>query len=647
MKNDTLLEVILERRKTNQCGQGNDRRKACSLCMENVEIVATCLDCGDLVCNNCLKKYTSMAKNAGQGGCLVGIDGTGNYINVDLGAMSMLETQNVVDKDKDIKTMSCQNRDGTQIHTQLQDVVTMAKREREKLASCIQQWVTLIDTKFEYEMFAAEYVPDYSTLETIVEEYADNMEQSIINTNESVLNLPNQATSNVKQKSEKKVEDIRRAKASIISEIVTVKAFSEQYIDNLFTKLKEMQTKSKRLSEIVRYFLNDVDDLAFLKVASELNSVCEVIHSEVLLTEKEFHLEVDSDEDTDQEEEEEEEWTFQGLRLSPFSGIYWKRRDDISSSNDFDISSALHIWDIHTPLVDKKFVVKRYQHQEDRRFRFAVLEMNRTADLDNDRSLLPTMTETSPDSITGDMYKMLSLGSLLATVSSKPGNDDNLMNQIKCFKITSSEHIGSCVAQGFSDDEIIVGVFDSLKLYKCNLKSAEISTIQAKVNEIKPPVSLASNKGGIILLCDAKNKAVAIDIYGELMYEYFSRHIHDKPLHITADRQGFVYVLWEIGHAGDTTLEDEMNDCRQLDTDRMNDEDAFIDEYDWEARGSNKRKVVMQYTPKGKFISEFEVNGNVTKMATVPFGVDNTEGISCAGPYGVSDVFHMVSILLR
>ncbi|XP_071835871.1 uncharacterized protein [Apostichopus japonicus] len=576
-----------------------------------------------------------------------------------------------------------------------EEISTAADRMKEKFQSSTKKIRQRISNDALLTKAFEELEEDYIKLESTVNEYSEAHKDKIKKEMKSALRRLKEKKLKIKQKAERKLQIFKTGKDFIMFEIHTRKMFSKHFIEKSNKYLTNVQSKVENICKTSRVLTETADNWSVLSTAPEFLTACSGVRNDSrsmrqdlakcfcysdyesgsdvevecsandesegetdsekgsipssgsdveveCSTSDESEGETDSekgsipsgeekDSEFDEDEMKETMSSFLGLYRSPFIDEEWHQ---------------LHVTSIDEAITDLRAFSDKY-----------ILTLAIAADGNAEVYTFNTETE---DTLTTGNYDTLELpfedtegkvliakmnhtieDSLVAIINNSSDLyyiDNDGEDERSPFELSTNQTEVTCITQGLDALEVIVGICGTTSLYRCNLQAEEISNIPIKVDDMAHPVSLSSSKDGNLLLCDGKRKAVAINDLGEQLYQYHSRHDDDRPMKICADQQGLVYVLWE--RLSLNIPDSNMDNIDEDGSDESQKSFPSIGSSESDEEDEDVPKVVMQYTQKGTFISEFTVDVKVTMMAPIT-PKEGFGGIAVATPRGELTAFYM------
>ncbi|PIK55425.1 hypothetical protein BSL78_07653 [Apostichopus japonicus] len=677
-KGDFLLEAILESRKLEITLKDKHKKQICSSCESTKQVVAICPDCGGFLCNDCLLCHKSMKMLRLHTHLVTLKDIEAGTVTFNAQTVTSLSKTPTCPTHKDMPLhISCQTCDKlicpvcAPIHHaghKFEEISTAADRMKEKFQTSTEELRQSISNSAVFTKPFKELEENYIKLESTVNEYTETQKDEIKKEMESALRRLKEREMKIKQKAERKLRKFKTGEDFIMSEIHTRKMFCKHYLENSIKCLTNVQSKMENICKTSRVLTETADNWSVLSTAPEFLTACSGVLNDLSSMKQDFKMcfdnsdnesgsnvkvkcsandesegETDSekgsipsseekDSESDEDEMKETMSRFPGLSRSPFIDEEWHQ---------------LHVTSIDEAITDLRALSDKY-----------ILMLASAAD--GIAEVYAFNTETEGALTTGN-YDTLELpfedteGKVLIAMMNHTievllvaiindssdlyyiGNDGETKRS--SFGLSTNQTEVTCITQGLDAIEVIVGTCGTTTLYRCNLQAEEISNIPINVDDMSHPVSLSSTKDGNLLLCDGKRKAVAINDLGELLYQYHGRHDDDRPMKICADQQGLVYVLWRtqginIPDSNIDSVDEDGSDESQKSFPSLGSSES--DEED----GDGVTKVVMQYTQKGTFISEFTVDRKVTMMAPIT-PKEGFGGIAVATPRGELTAFYM------
>ncbi|XP_071837302.1 uncharacterized protein [Apostichopus japonicus] len=660
-KGDFLLEAILESRKLEITLKDKHKKQICSSCETTKQVVAICPDCGGFLCNDCLLCHKSMKMLRLHTHLVTLKDIEAGTVTFNAKTVTSLSKTPKCPTHKDMPLhISCQTCDKlicpvcAPIHHpghKFEEISTAADRMKEKFQTSTEELRQSISNGAVFTKPFEELEEDYIKLESTVNEYTETQKDEIKKEMESALGRLKEREMKIRQKAERELQVLKTGEDFTMSEIHTRKMFSKHYIEKSNKCFTNVQSKVENICKTSRILTETADNWSVLSTAPEFLTACSGVLNDISSMRQDLTMCFDSSEgetysekgsipsrkeedgESDEDEVIENVFSFPGLSRSPFIDEEWYQ---------------LHVTCIDEAITDLRAFSDKY-----------ILTLASAAD---GTVMVYTFNTETEGTLTTCNYDTLELpfydtegkvliakmnhtieDSLVAIINNSSDlyyidND----GEAKCssFELNSNPTEVTCITQGLDALEVIVGICGTTTLYRCNLQAEEISNIPINVDDMAPPVSLSSTKEGNFLLCDGQRKAVAINELGEQLYQYHGRHDDDRPMKICADQQGLVYVLWEsqginIPDSNMDSVDEDGSDESQKSFPSLGSSES--DEEDEE----DVTKVVMQYTQKGIFISEFTVYKDITMIAPIT-PKEGFGGIAVATPYGNLTAFYMV-----
>ncbi|XP_071835876.1 uncharacterized protein [Apostichopus japonicus] len=698
-KGDFLLEAILESRKLEITLKDKHKKQICSSCESTKQVVAICPDCGGFLCNNCLLCHKSMKMLRLHTHLVTLKDIEAGTVTFNAQTVTSLSKTPKCPTHKDMPLhISCQTCDKlicpvcAPIHHpghKFEEISTAADRMKEKFQTSTEELRQSISNSAVFTKPFDELEKNCIKLECIVNEYTETQKDEVKKEMESAIRRLKEKELKIKQKAERKLRIFKTGEDFIISEIHTRKMFSKHYIEKSNKCLTNVQSKVENICKTSRILTETADNWSVLSTAPEFLTACSGVLNDLSSMRQDLKMFFDNSDNengsdverecsandesegetdfekgsipsseekgsvSDEDEMKETMSCFPGLSRSPFIDEGWYQ---------------LHVTCIDEAITDLRAFSDKY-----------ILTLASAADGNAEVYIFNTETE---DTLTTCNYDTLELpfqdtegkvliakmnrtieDSLVAIIQNSSdlyyiGNDGEA--KWSSFELSTNPTKVTCITQGLDALDVIVGICGTTTLYRFNLQAEEISNIPINVDDMAHPVSLSSTKEGNLLLCDGKRKAVAINDLGEQLYQYHGRNDDDRPMKICADQQGLVYVLWRtqginIPDLNMDSMDKDGSDekaeesglfslfiSQALEHSISDGEDEYYEvEDDDEVKADDVTNVVMQYTQKGTFISEFTVDENVTMMAPIT-PMEGFDGIAVASPWGDLTSFYMV-----
>ncbi|KAJ8033112.1 E3 ubiquitin-protein ligase TRIM56 [Holothuria leucospilota] len=603
IKGDFLLEAVLETRKLEKDLKEKQREQICSSCGKQSTMVAICPDCGGFICEVCHSGHQLMKVFSSHCHLVTLEDIESGKVSFNAQGITTIRKAPKCSIHEDmVLHINCQTCEKlicpvcAPIHHgghKLEEVSSAAERVKNTVQVLAEKTVlsgtTLEEKVRDMQNIRQEKLKQISEIMDEIKQTVRIEEENVTSMEKILLKELEEKRKSVIEQSQQNLEDILLKKELLLNEMETLKDFCV----NTFQKIEEeaeSKLKTIRNSQITAQLLtNDFNHWSVVLAAGDVEKALQTVldgnTSELFKPAMGSLTGLEMD--------------FRNLKFSTLAGMCWNRNFQLHPSK---VDAVWPVDEGERIPCDLKFIrdtseliLAGLQEIYVHLFRIS-LDLG-TIDEEQCYRFLSGATcqhVCIGGTKDGHTYSFADDGKRLGLTSLVDG--EKFLT--KYFYSALADTIISCVDKFQGCDEMIFAVRGSTMLYRCNFKAVILSSIQVKVDNLQPPVSLATSKRGEILLCDGYSKAVAIDNKrGTLTHEFWGRSHSDRPLAISEDQRELVYVLWQV--KDDAKCRDEINQ---------------EGEGNLKADASN---VVRQYTRCGTFISEFIVDKTRTMMATV------------------------------
>lgn len=627
IKGDFLLEAVLETRKLEKDLKEKQREQICSSCVKQSTMVAICPDCGGFICEVCHSGHQVMKVFSSHCHLVTLEDIESGKVSFNAQDITTIrKAPKCSDHEDMVLHINCQTCDKlicpvcAPIHHgghKLEEVSSTAKRMKNTVQVLAEKTLlsgnTLEGKVRDMQKIRQERLKQISEITDKIKQKVQIEERKVINNEQILLKELEEKKKLVMKQSQQNLKDISQEKELLLDEMKTLEAFCMKIFQNMEEEAHS-KLKTIRNSQITAQLLtNDFNNWSVVFAASDVEKALQTVLNES--ASENFEPAMTSLTGLRMD--------FSNLKFSTVARICWNQTCQLDLSKHdakkYPGQGKIATYDIKFIPEMSKLILARVQG-----IYVYLMAVNpergtsREEQCYHFQNNLSYLNACIPGTTKGKIYSFVENGKRLCLVTEICQNNFTT----KYCKIPFLDPVISCVDKFDECDEMVFGIRGSTMLYRCNFDAILLSSLQVKIDNFQPPVSLAASKRGYILLCDGERKAISIDDkQANLVHEFRGRSYLDRPMVISEDQNGLVYILWQLTDSNKHGNGDEKESVANVKMNVVN--------------------VVRQYTLSGTFISEFIVDKTMTLMTTM-VASDGQVAVALASQDGRVAQFSMV-----
>lgn len=603
IKGDFLLEAVLETRKLEKDLKEKQREQICSSCGKQSTMVSICPDCGGFICEVCHSGHQLMKVFSSHCHLVTLEDIESGKVSFNAqGITTIRKAPKCSDHEDMVLHINCQTCDKlicpvcAPIHHgghKLEEVSSTAERMKNTVQVLVEKTVlsgnTLKEKVRDMQKIRQERLKQISEIMDEIKQKAQIEEEKVIKNEQILLKELEEKKKIVMQQSQQNLKVISQEKELLLDEMKTLESFCMKMFQNIEEEA-ESKLKTIRSSQITAQLLtNEFNNWSVVFTASDVEKALQAVLDES--ASEKFEPAMSSLTGLRMD--------FNNLKLSTVARISWNQTCQLDlSKHDAkkdENQNEKVTYDVKFIPVINKLILARVQGANvdivSVILERGTISMEQCYHFVND---LPFLNVCIPGATKGKIYSFVENDKRLYLV-------DEIWKKkftTKFCKIPVVDPVISCVDKFDKCEEMVFGIRGSTMLYRCNFEAVLLSSLQVEIDNLQPPVSLVASKMGYILLCDGERKAIAIDDkQANLIHEFRGRNHLDRPMVISEDQNGLVYILWQLTDSDKHGNGGEKESVANVKINVVN--------------------VLRQYTPSGTFISEFIVDKTMTLMTTM------------------------------